>query len=251
MTTFERLLDIKAKRGAGYIVLIDPDKQKIEKSIEIAQQAETEGVDAIFIGGSLLFYSTFEEFVEQIKTHVSIPVILFPGSTQQISRHADAILFLSVLSGRNPETLIGQQVKGAPLIKMYNLEAISTAYMLVESGVVTSAEFMSNTRPLPREKNDIAVAHALAAEYLGMKLIYLEAGSGAKYPVPDEMIDAVSRYAAPPLIVGGGIRTPEIAAQKVKAGASFIVTGNVLENAVKPGHIAEFADAIHNVVSQT
>ncbi len=246
MTTFERLLEVKARKGAGYIVLIDPDKQPIDKSVQLAQQAEKEGADAIFLGGSLLFFTVFDEFVEQIKNHVSIPVILFPGSTNQISRHADAILFISIISGRNPEMLIGRQVLGAPLIKMCSLEAIGTAYMLVESGNVSSAEFMSNTRALPREKYDIAVAHALAAEYLGMKMIYLEAGSGAQYPVPNKMVAAVASQSSLPLIVGGGINSPAVAAEKVRAGASFIVTGNVLENGVKPGGIAEFANAIHN-----
>jgi len=187
----------------------------------------------------------FDELVKQIKNAVTIPVIIFPGGVQQISRHADAILFMSVISGRNPDLLISQHVMGAPIVKMLNLEAISTGYMLIESGRVTSAEFMSNTKPIPRDKPDIAVAHALAAEYLGMKLIYLEAGSGALHPVPDEMIQAVSRICSLPVIVGGGIRTPELAQQKVKAGASFIVTGNVLEKEKKNGIIQDFAKAIH------
>ena len=245
MTTYERLLQVKEEKGAGYIVLLDPDKQPIEKSIEISKQAEAEGADAIFIGGSLLFFTTFDEFVGKIKKSVDIPVILFPGSATQISKHADAILFMSIISGRNPDALIGQQVQGAPVIKMLNLEPISTGYMLIDSGKTTSAEFMSNTRPIPREKVDIAVAHALAGEFLGMKLIYLEAGSGAVHPVPTEMIGAISKYSSVPLIVGGGIRSPEIARQKVKAGASFIVTGNVLEKGLESGNIAAFSKAIH------
>ncbi len=245
MTTYEKLLQVKEEKGAGYIVLLDPDKQPIEQSIEISKQAEAEGADVIFIGGSLLFFTIFDEFVGKIKQSVDIPVILFPGSATQISKYADAILFMSIISGRNPDALIGQQVQGAPVIKMLNLEPISTGYMLIESGKTTSAEFMSNTRPIPREKVDIAVAHALAAEFLGMKLIYLEAGSGALHPVPDEMIGAINKYSSVPLIVGGGIRTPEIARQKVQAGASFIVTGNVLENGVQSGNIAAFAEAIH------
>lgn len=245
MMTYEKLLQIKEEKGAGYIVLLDPDKQPIEQSIEISKQAEAEGADIIFIGGSLLFFAIFDEFVGKIKQSVNIPVILFPGSATQISKHADAILFMSIISGRNPDALIGQQVQGAPVIKMLNLEPISTGYMIIESGKTTSAEFMSNTRPIPRDKVDIAVAHALAGEFLGMKLIYLEAGSGALHPVPDEMIGAINKYSSVPLIVGGGIRTPEIAHQKVQAGASFIVTGNVLENGVQSGNIAAFAEAIH------
>jgi putative glycerol-1-phosphate prenyltransferase len=245
MQTWQKLLDIRKQRGAGYIVLLDPDKLSLEENLKLAIQAEQEDADVIFIGGSLLSTPRFEELVKQIKMAVTIPVIIFPGGVQQISRHADAILFMSVISGRNPDLLIGQHVMGAPIIKMLNLEAISMGYMLIESGKVTSAEFMSNTKPIPRDKPDIAVAHALAAEYLGMKLIYLEAGSGALHPVPDEMIQAVARMCSLPIIVGGGIRTPDIAKQKVAAGAAFIVTGNVLEKNNEKGAIQGFAQAIH------
>lgn len=245
MQTWQKLLDIRKNRGAGYIVLIDPDKLSLEKSIELAAQAEMEDADVIFIGGSLLSTPIFDELVKQIKQVVKIPVIIFPGGVQQISRHADGILFMSVISGRNPDLLIGQHVMGALIVKMLNLEAIPMGYMLIESGKVTSAEFMSNTKPIPRDKPDIAVAHALAAEYLGMKLIYLEAGSGALYPVPDEMIQAIARMCSLPIIVGGGIRTPDMAKQKVAAGAAFIVTGNVLEDKKMDGLIRDFANAIH------
>lgn len=245
MQTWQKLLDIRKNRGAGYIVLIDPDKLSLEKSIELAAQAEMEDADVIFIGGSLLSTPIFDELVKQIKQVVKIPVIIFPGGVQQISRHADGILFMSVISGRNPDLLIGQHVMGAPIVKMLNLEAIPMGYMLIESGKVTSAEFMSNTKPIPRDKPDIAVAHALAAEYLGMKLIYLEAGSGALHPVPDEMIQAIARMCSLPIIVGGGIRTPDMAKQKVAAGAAFIVTGNVLEDKKMDGLIRDFANAIH------
>ena len=138
MTTLEKLLAIKEDKGAGYIVLLDPDKQSLEESTKISQQAEKEGADIIFIGGSLLFFSNFDNFVKTIKESVTIPVILFPGSATQISKHADAILFMSIISGRNPETLIGQQVLGAPIIKMLNLEAISMGYMIIESGKMKS-----------------------------------------------------------------------------------------------------------------
>lgn len=245
ISTFEKLLAIKQSKGAGYIILLDPDKQSAVQSVKLAKLAETEGADAVFIGGSLLFFSVFDNFVNKIKKNINLPVILFPGNAQQISKYADAILFISIISGRNPDVLIGQQVLGAPIIKMLNLEAISTGYMIVESGKTSSAEFMSNTRPLPRDKNDIAVAHALAAEYFGMKLIYLEAGSGAQQPVPDEMISAIANHVSLPIIVGGGITTPEIARQKVNAGASFIVTGNTLEKNSQQGRIAEFARMIH------
>jgi len=245
MITWEKLLDIREKRGAGYFVLIDPDKQSLEKSVTFALQAEQEDVDGIFIGGSLLTTPIFDELIKQIKDRVQIPVIIFPGGAQQVSRYADAILFMSLISGRNADSLIGQQVTAAPIVKMIGLETIATGYMLIESGKVSSAEFMSNTRPIPRDKVDIAVAHALAAEYLGKKILYLEAGSGALHPVPDKMIASVSKMCNLPLIVGGGITNPEVARQKVDAGAGFVVTGNVLEHDDKDGKMAEFAKAIH------
>jgi len=245
MTTWEKLLNIKAERGAGFFILIDPDKQSLEEGIKLAVEAEKEGADGIFIGGSLLSTSIFNNLIKSIKEHIQIPVIIFPGGVQQVSPYADAILFMSVISGRNADLLIGQHVMAAPIVKMSGLETIATGYMLIESGKVTSVEFMSNTKPIPRDKTDIAVAHGLAAEFLGMKLLYLEAGSGAVHPVPDEMIAGMANICNLPMIVGGGIKTPEIARQKVKAGASFIVTGNVLEENRNNGMIAEFAQAIH------
>ena len=239
------LLRIRAQRGAGYLVLIDPDKWPPARLPEVAAAAGEQGADAVLIGGSLLLTPSFDNVVQSIRSAAAVPTILFPGSTIQISRHADAILFLSLVSGRNPSYLIGEQVLAAPVIKHLGIEPIPTAYMLIESGATTSAEFMSNTRPIPRDKHDIAQATALAAEYLGFRLVYLEAGSGAEKAVPAEMIAAVSSFVNISVIVGGGIRTPEAAAERVKAGASFIVTGNVLE---KDGHsqlIQEFAAAIH------
>jgi len=245
MATYQRLLKIREEKGAGYLVLLDPDKRSVEELIAVATVCETHGVDGLLVGGSILFAAEFDETVRLIKQAVSIPVILFPGNGHQLSKFADAVLFLSLISGRNPQYLIGEQVLSAPRVKTLGLEAIATGYMLIESGNTTSVEFMSNTRPIPREKPDIAVAHALAAEYLGMKLVYLEGGSGARLSVPEEMIRAVSQSISIPIVVGGGVRTPEDALAKVKAGASFVVTGNVLENHVKNSRIKAFAQAIH------
>jgi len=239
------LFEIKEKRGAGYLVLIDPDKQEIGEAVRLAEMCGQAEVDALLIGGSLLFTHVFDELIKAIKAACSLPVIIFPGSTRQLSPYADAILFLSLISGRNANYLIGDHVFSAPIIRSMNLEAISTAYMFVESGNITSAQFLSDTKPLPREKPDIAVAHALAAEYLGMSQIYLEAGSGAKYSVPENMIMAIKQYCRLPLIVGGGIRTPEEAGNKVRAGASFIVTGNVLEKSRDIALIKAISQAIH------
>ena len=164
----------------------------------------------------------------------------------QVSSIADAILFLVLISGRNPEHLIGSQVIAAPIIRRSGLEPISTGYMLIEAGNTTSAEFMSNTKPIPRDKADIAVAHALAAEIIGMKILYLDAGSGANASVPEEMLRAIASNCALPVIVGGGIRTPEEARRKVEAGASFVVTGTVTEHNNHHSFIKEFAEAVHS-----
>lgn len=245
VTIFEKLLSVKKQRGAGYLILLDPDKQSPEKTIERAVESADNGADALLVGGSLLFSIEFDQLISKIKARVQVPVIIFPGSLRQISRFADALLFLVLVSGRNPNNLIGEQVLAAPIIKKIGIEPISTGYMLVESGRATAAEYMSNTRPIPRHKPEIAVAHALAVEYMGMKTAYLEAGSGADDTVPNEMIAAVAQYSRIPIIVGGGIKTPDEAALKVQAGASFIVTGNVLEKNDDVALIRDFAKAIH------
>ena len=209
MTTYERLLKIRQERGAGYFVLLDPDKADRSQLPSLVRGATEAGVDGFLVGGSLLSTDEFEDQLRTIKNNTTAPVLLFPGSLMQVSSVADAILFLVLISGRNPEHLIGNQVIAAPIVKRSGLEPISTGYMLIEGGTTTSAEFMSNTRPIPREKADIAVAHALAAEIIGMKLLYLDAGSGAKTSVPESMVRAIAGTCSMPIIVGGGIRTPE------------------------------------------
>ena len=246
MTTFEHLMKIKRDKGAGYLLLIDPDNIDPKKIPVFVREATKVGTDAFLVGGSLMLSNEFDKTISRIKENTKAPVIIFPGGVSQVSFEADAILFLMLISGRNPEYLIGNQVHAAPIIKRMELEAISTGYMLIEGGNVTSAEFMSNTKPIPREKPGIALAHALAAELLGLKILYLEAGSGAKQSVPDAMIKKISKHCALPLIVGGGIRTPEEAKNKVKAGASFVVTGTVIEENSHSAMIQEFANAIHS-----
>lgn len=246
MSIYQYFQDIVKEKGAGYFVLIDPDKLDNQAILSLAAKASSSGADAILVGSSLLLSSGFDDLVKAIKDVSSIPVVIFPGNIMQISRHADAILFLSLISGRNPNFLIGEQVRAAPVIRQYGIEPISTGYMLIESGRLTSAEFMSNTRPIPRDKPDIAKATALAAEYLGMRLLYLEAGSGATQPISTEMITEVAKYSSLPIIAGGGIRTPEQARERVTAGASFIVTGNILEYSTNGKLISEFASAIHS-----
>lgn len=238
---------IQSQVDAGeklYWVLLDPDDFQPLDAADIAAESERCGADAILIGGSLLHTEYFDQFVGAVKEAVTIPVILFPGDAAQISKHADAILFHTLISGRNPDFLIGEQLKGAPIIKKFGIEPISTAYMLIESGTVTSVEFMSNTRPIPREKPGIAALHGLAAQYLGQKLIYLEAGSGAKISVPPRLIGAVKSQVDIPIIVGGGIRDKETALEKLHAGADIIVTGNVLNSESGKERMKEIAQAV-------
>ena len=246
MTVFEKIITNKTDRGACYWVLLDPDKTPLEKLTEFVDHAKESGVDGFLVGGSLILSSDFNQFVSELKKYSQdIPVILFPGSVHQITPDADAMLFLSLLSGREAQHLIGSQVLAAPLIYRSGLEAISTAYMLIDSGRQTSAHFMSGTTPLPRNKPDIVMAHVLAAHYFGFKLIYLEGGSGSDLTVPDEIIAAANKVTDIPLIVGGGIRTPDDARAKVTAGASFIVTGNIIESTKDNNLMREIASAVH------
>lgn len=248
---YSQILNIIGKKGAAFFILVDPDKITIESIPELLSKLESADVDAILVGGSLIFDSDFQNFIKTIKTFSKLPVIIFPGGVEQVSPYADAILFLSIISSRNPENLIGKQVIAAPLIHRINLEPISTGYILVESGKVTTAEFLSNSKPIPRHKPELAAAHALAAEYLGMKLVYLEAGSGAELSVPEEMIFAVSRTCSIPVIVGGGIRTPELARKKVEAGAKIIVVGNHFNNKKNWDYLKDFAEAVHYKIKKS
>ena len=172
-------------------------------------------------------------------------LIFFPGGVQQLNGHYDAMFFMSILSGRNPHYLIGEQAIAAPIVKDIGIETIPMGYLLIDGGTTTTVEFMSSTKPIPMNRPDITVAHCLAAQYLGKKLIYLEAGSGAKYPISNKTITAVKNQIDIPLIVGGGIKTPEVAKERVEAGASFIVTGTVTERRDNLSLMKEFSDAIH------
>lgn len=243
MSVYQKLLDVKDEKGAGFLVLLDPDRMSVPEIVDLTRKSEKGGADGFLVGSSLLLSTRFDEAVREIKANVKVPVIIFPGNANQVSRHADAILFLSLISGRNPHLLIGEQVKAAPAIKEFGLEPIPTGYMIIESGGTTSVQFMSDTQPIPRNKPDIVKAHALAAEYLGMKFVFLEAGSGADSSVPDNIVREVKEFISIPIIVGGGIKDPDVAYKKVKSGASFVVIGNFLEE--DDSLIKEFADAIH------
>jgi len=207
--------------------LLDPDNYN-QKSIQNWCKYTQKQINFFFVGGSLTNESIFK-LVKSLKELTQIPIILFPGNLLQIDENADALLLLSLVSGRNPELLIGNHVIAAPFIKKSGLESISTAYLLIESGITSSVEYMSNTKPIPRTKTNIAVATAIAAQLLGFKQIYLEAGSGAINHVPYEMIVAVRKETNLPIIVGGGIKSPSDLKRIYQAGADIAVVGNSLE----------------------
>ncbi len=225
---YKRLFSDDAERGIW--VLLDPDRVSRDELPDLVRRlSEMEMVKALLIGTSLLLSHDFDAFVKSVKENSILPVILFPGGVNQVSRHADGILFLSLVSGRNAELLIGEQVRMAPLVRHFQLDAIPTAYMLIESGGLPSVEFITNTMPIPRDKHDIAVAHAMAAELLGFQLIYLEAGSGAKLPVPPELISEVVNSVKIPVIVGGGLRDRDSIKAAFDAGARYVVVGTAIE----------------------
>jgi phosphoglycerol geranylgeranyltransferase len=244
---YEQIIAKKQEGLKQFAVLIDPDKLSGSELERACQEASGCGVDYIFVGGSLLTNSSLSNCIRRIKYSCNIPVILFPGNGNQVDGHADAILFLSLISGRNPDLLIGNHVTSAPLIREKKLEAIATGYMLIESGNTTTALYMSNTHPIPYEKNDIAVCTAMAGEMLGLKMLFMDGGSGARQPVSEDMIRAVRRAVALPLIVGGGIKTPEKASANCRAGADIIVVGNSIEKDVTL--IREIANAVKNSVA--
>ncbi|MFN0033819.1 MAG: geranylgeranylglyceryl/heptaprenylglyceryl phosphate synthase [Saprospiraceae bacterium] len=241
MPLYPNLVAAKQRGEKRLAILFDPEKLRLQKMGQALELAAECGVDYFFIGGSLVVNSMLDPLLADIRERCKIPLLLFPGSSFQLSYRADGILFLSLISGRNPELLIGQHVVAAPYLKMSPLEIISTGYILVDGGVQTSVQYMSNTSPIPAAKDDIAVCTALAGEMLGLKTIYLEAGSGALNPVSESMIEAVASTLTVPLLVGGGIRTPEKASANFRAGADLIVVGNAFEN--DPGLIRELAAA--------
>jgi len=245
MEIYKDILSQSASGKKQLAVLVDPDKLQNRDVENIALNAARSGVDYFFVGGSLLVNNEFDLCIKTLKANSNIPVILFPGNTMQMSWKADAILFLSLISGRNAEMLIGRHVIAAPHLKMSPLEVISCGYMLIESGKSTAVQYMSNTVPIPSDKLDIAICTAMAGEMLGLKLIYLEAGSGAQQSVPLAMIEQVKQNINIPLIVGGGLRTPDKVREAVAAGADIVVVGTALEK--DPTLIAEMADAAHNV----
>ncbi len=229
---YQSLLDRKSNQQKSFAVLVDPDKVNDKQVLELIELCNDAQVDYLLVGGSLVVSDYLDQCIQLIKANTNIPVILFPGSPSQISKHADALLYLSLISGRNPELLIGQHVVSAPFVKKSGLEIMSTGYMVIDGGAPTTVSYISNASPLPSNKNEIAMCTAMAGEMLGMKLIYMDAGSGAQKPISTSMIQQVSSCIEVPLIVGGGITNPEKAKQNCDAGADVIVVGNAIEKDV-------------------
>jgi phosphoglycerol geranylgeranyltransferase len=233
-----------ARDGAAHLTLIDPEKQEPKVAGEMAADAASAGTDGIMVGGSTRAGGELlDRTVLEIKKATKLPVILFPASEAGISKHADAIFFMSMLNSRDPYFITGAQKLGAPLVKRFKLESLPMAYLLVEPG--GTAGRVGKAELIPRDKPQIAIAYALAAQHFGMRFVYLEAGSGADKPVSAEMVKAVRNVIGVTLIVGGGIRTPKAAAERVKAGADIIVTGTLVERAAdRAKKIKEIVKAI-------
>jgi len=242
MSVLSKLNDCVKKNGAGFIILIDPDKKNDKKIDQIVQVANLYA-DAIFVGGSIMMDKLYHDRVRRIKSISKIPVILFPGGVNQLNDYYDAMLFMSLLSGRNPHYLIGEQVIAAPIVRDFKIETIPTGYLLVDGGSPTTVEYISGTKPLSPTRPDVIISHALAAQYLGMRLIYLEAGSGAINKIPSNVIKKIASEVDIDLIVGGGIRTPQMAKKIVESGATYVVIGSAIEDSIAIAK--EFSSAIH------
>ena len=205
MNVYQNLQDSRRAGKKLFAILIDPDKQSKEELKQIVEKAKSAKADLFFVGGSLLTNDSLDSCLETLKSESDIPVILFPGNAMQVNNKADAILFLSLISGRNAEMLIGKQVITAPILKQSSLEVLPTGYILIDSGKPTTVSYMSNTTPIPHEKNEVAACTAMAGEMLGLKCIFMDGGSGALNPISEKMIDMVRQSVDTPLIIGGGI----------------------------------------------
>lgn len=243
-----KILDTLTERSRSgkksIAVLVDPDKINDAAQLQhLINLASENLVDFFLVGGSLVTTVNMSEVIKQIKDSVSIPVILFPGNTMQVEPSADAIFFLSLISGRNPELLIGQHVVAAPIIKNTKLEVIPTGYMLINSGRTTSVAYISNTTPIPDDKYSLAACTAMAGEMLGLRAMYMDAGSGAEKEISARMITTVKKSINVPLIIGGGINTKQKAFTALEAGADMIVIGNALEK--NPDLLIEISEKVY------
>ena len=244
MNIYDNIEANKNSNKKSFALLIDPDKQDKQQLLYIIEKANNANTDYFFVGGSLLTNDSLDLCLSTLKESSNIPIVLFPGNAMQVNNKADGILFLTLISGRNADMLIGKQVITAPLLKQSSLEVLPTGYILIDSGQPTTVSYMSNTIPIPANKSTVAACTAMAGEMLGLRLIFLDGGSGAKNPISKEMIKSVRESVNVPLIIGGGISSGEKAIENCKAGADIIVVGNAIE---KDGNlIKEIATAIHN-----
>lgn len=246
---YTQLRGLKAQNKSGFAVLADPDKIAPADMQYLARLCNDAKVDYLLMGGSLLMAHQMELCIQRFKSESDIPVILFPGTPAQVTPYADALLYLSLISGRNADLLIGQHVASAPMVKAAGLEVISTGYMLIDGGGQTTASYISNTMPIPADKPEIALCTAWAGELQGKHIIYMDAGSGARRPVSEEMITKVSAHIDIPLFVGGGILTPEKVFANCRAGANVIVVGNAIER--DPLLIRDMAQATREATADT
>jgi putative glycerol-1-phosphate prenyltransferase len=244
MTLLQTLQQRQQEGRKSLAVLIDPDKvEDVAKLHALIRLASESNIDFFFVGGSLITNYHLGEVIRTLKENTTIPVILFPGSSLHIDAHADAILFLSLISGRNADLLIGQHVQAAPIIRNSRLEVMPTGYILINSGKLTSVAYISNTTPIPEDKHSLAACTAMAGEMLGLRLMYLDAGSGAEREISAKMIATVRKAIACPLIVGGGINTGQKALTALQAGADLIVVGNALEK--DPELLIDIAEKVY------
>ena len=248
MSIYNNLKKIQQNRGAVAVALIDPDTKNDDILLSLIHLINKSDFDIIFAGGSLIADNEFDNRIKLIKNNTKLPLIIFPGSSKQISKYADAILYISLLSGRNPQYLIGEHVKSALHIYNLSIETIPTAYILLEStGVPSSVEIVSDTKPIPMKNHDIILAHALAGQYLGKSFIFFESGSGAEQHATCEILSYVKPHLSIPIIVGGGVNTSDSADALVKAGADYIVTGTQIENLPSCDELIHFTQGVHQV----
>lgn len=244
MSVLKALQQKHRENKKSIAVLVDPDKaEDPSRLLHLINLASENCVDYFFVGGSLVTSTNLSEVVKKIKENITIPVVLFPGNAIQVDASADALLFLSLISGRNPELLIGQHVVAAPILKNTRLEVIPTGYILINSGKITSVAYISNTMPIPDDKYSLAASTAMAGQMLGLQTIYIDAGSGAEKEISPRMIGAVRKSVGIPLIVGGGINSAQKAIAALEAGADMIVVGNALEK--DPDLLTEVSERIY------
>jgi len=240
-----KIESIRKSKGSVAIALIDPDKKNDLKIEELIKKINKSNFDIIFIGGSMMMDDKYQERIKFIKKNTSLPLILFPGSSRQISANVDCVLFLNLISGRNPQYLIGEHVAAAPIIYSLKLPTIPTSYILIDGGSRSAIEIISDTRALPQENFDLVLAHVIAGELMGNRLTYLECGSNAAKSINVSLIKYIKKYMKTPLVIGGGLKNKSQIDLLVKAGADYIVLGSILEDNLSADELIDITSIIH------